>query len=73
MKLSNIVIGFQDAFVESQLLIVPDKKMLFVENEATGSRFKLDSKFIRRDEPVDMQTMDWDEVPPESDASDYEA
>ena len=56
MQLSNVLIGFQNAEDVLALKIVPDKKMLFVENEATGSRFKLDSKFIRRDDLIDLKS-----------------
>lgn len=60
MRIENILFGFDDPMELSELSIIPDKKMLFVENNVTGSRFKLDSKFIRRDVPVNLQELKYE-------------
>lgn len=57
MRIENILLGFDEPMELSELSIIPDKKMLFIENGVTGSRFKLDSKFIRRDVPVNLQEL----------------
>lgn len=62
MRIENILFGFDDSMELSELSIIPDKKMLFIENNVTGSRFKLDSKFIRRDEPVKLQELKYDYI-----------
>lgn len=60
MRIENILLGFDEPMELSELSIIPDKKMLFIENSVTGSRFKLDSKFIRRDVPVDLQELKYE-------------
>ena len=55
MFIHNILIGFDNPLELSKIDIVSDKKMLFLENAVNGSRFKLDSKFIRHDDPVGLE------------------
>lgn len=54
MFISNVLIGFDDYKTKSKISVVSDKKMLFLENAVNGNRFKLDSKFIRHSEPINL-------------------
>lgn len=54
MFINNVLIGFPDQETQSKISVVSDKKMLFLENAANGNRFKLDSKFIRHEDPIKL-------------------